>query len=265
MREAADAWHCVASASVGLTETSLLAQAAKAAAGAGPNGLGLRLQGGPTALADRLAVALEGRVRVDAEVLAIEHDAHGVAVRLRGGGSEHAARAILAVPLTAQRALRFDPLPPPHRRLALERARYGDVVKAGLAYEEPPDLSRPTLTPDGLVYEPDPAAPLVGVFAGAGAARRLDPLPPHERDSELARLAGASPRALAAVSWAREPFAQGSYVVFGPGDLTTWGRALGEPHGRLHFAGAEASALPSYMEGAVRAGDRAAREVLAVS
>ena len=62
-----------------------------------------------------------------------------------------------------------------------------------------------------------------------------------------------------------EPFARGSYVVFGAGDLTSWGRRLAEPHGRIHFAGAEASSLPSYMEGAVRAGERAAAEVLAAA
>jgi monoamine oxidase len=65
------------------------------------------------------------------------------------------------------------------------------------------------------------------------------------------------------VDWAAEPFSRGSYLIFGPGDLTTWGRRLAEPHGRVHFAGSEASDLPSYAEGAVRAGERAADEVLA--
>jgi monoamine oxidase len=64
------------------------------------------------------------------------------------------------------------------------------------------------------------------------------------------------------VDWAHEPWSRGSYLIFGPGDLTTWGHRLAEPHGRLHFAGSEASALPSYVEGAVRAGERAAAEVL---
>jgi monoamine oxidase len=52
-------------------------------------------------------------------------------------------------------------------------------------------------------------------------------------------------------------------VIFGPGHLTTWGHRLAEPHGLLHFAGSEASELPSYVEGALRAGERAANELLA--
>ncbi|MGH3019084.1 MAG: FAD-dependent oxidoreductase [Gaiellaceae bacterium] len=48
------------------------------------------------------------------------------------------------------------------------------------------------------------------------------------------------------------------------GQLTSWGGGrLAEPQGRLHFAGSEASNLPSFMEGAVRAGERAADEMLA--
>ena len=263
--DAAETWHCVASTGVALDETSLLAQASKAAAGAAANGLRLRFADGPSGLAEVFVHALDGRVRLDAEAVAIEQESDGVTVRLRSGRRERGGRAIIAVPLTMQRMLRFDPPLPTHRRTALEKARYGDVVKAGLAYESRPRHERPELTCDGLVYEPDPDLPFVAVFAGAAAARRLERLSPRERDAALVRLGGGAPRALASISWGSEPFARGSYLVFGPGDLTGWGHRLAEPHGRLHFAGAEASPLPSYMEGAVRAGERAAAEVLAAA
>jgi monoamine oxidase len=155
---------------------------------------------------------------------------------------------VLATPLTLERALRFVPPLPDHRRLALERARYGRVVKAAAAFagqyraEGDPPLAE--LTSAGLVYEPDESRRLIGLFARSGAAGRARPPGP-------------------AVDWSREPFSLGSYLIFGPGDLLAWGRRLAEPHGRLHFAGAEASTLPSYLEGAVRAGERAAAEVAA--
>ena len=263
--DAAETWHCVASAGVALVETSLLAQAGKAAAGAAPTGLSLRLDGGPSGLADRLAAELGDRIRLGADVVTIEDARRDVAVRLADGGRERAGHAIVAVPLTVQRRLRFSPQLPPHREVALERARYGEVVKAGLTYDALPPSERPALTRDGLVYEPEGEEAVVGVFAGAAAARRLDALDWAIRGREIGRLGGGSPRALVSVSWAREPFAGGSYVVFGPGDLTAWGHRLAEPHGRVHFAGAEASLLPSYMEGAIRAGERAAAEVLAAA
>jgi monoamine oxidase len=240
--EDAEARYAVASSGVPIGEMSLLAYAAKVAAGAARTGLTLRFEGGASALVTALAAELD--IRLGAKVIEIE-EAGGLRLRLGGGEVIPAARAIVAVPLTLQRDIRFDPPLLPHRRRALRRARYGDVVKAALAHGEG-DRKLPELTPSGLLYRPDPRLPLIALFAGAHAAR-------HARKRE----------SLAAVDWAAEPFSRGSYLIFGPGDLTTWGRRLAEPHGRVHFAGSEASDLPSYAEGAVRAGERAADEVLA--
>ena len=53
-----------------------------------------------------------------------------------------------------------------------------------------------------------------------------------------------------------------SYLILAPGQLTGWWPTLAAADGRIHHAGAETSVLPSFMEGAVVAGERAAREVL---
>jgi monoamine oxidase len=239
----AETLYSIASSSVPLGEMSLLAYATKVAAGAAPTGLTVRMRGGPSALVERLAAHCE--VQTGAVVTGIEQGDAGVRIELADGASVSAARAILAIPLPLQRRLRFDPPLPEHRRLALERARYGEVVKAALPYDPRLTGRLPELSAAGFVYQPDPGVPLLALFAAAGAAR-----PARMIES------------LAAVDWSRETFSRGSYLIFGPGDLTTWGRRLSEPQGRLHFAGSEASSLPSYMEGAVRAGERAADEVL---
>ena len=49
----------------------------------------------------------------------------------------------------------------------------------------------------------------------------------------------------------------------GPGTLIAYGPALRAPVGRIHWAGTETSTYwNGYMDGAVRSGERAAREVL---
>ena len=49
-----------------------------------------------------------------------------------------------------------------------------------------------------------------------------------------------------------------------PGVLLDFGRALREPVERIHWAGTETSTYwNGYMDGAVRSGERAAKEVLA--
>ncbi|MEQ2209071.1 hypothetical protein XENOCAPTIV_023717, partial [Xenoophorus captivus] len=64
-------------------------------------------------------------------------------------------------------------------------------------------------------------------------------------------------------NWCEEEYSGGCYTAyFPPGTLTQFGRVLREPVGRLYFAGTEtASEWSGYMEGAVQAGERAAREV----
>jgi monoamine oxidase len=50
--------------------------------------------------------------------------------------------------------------------------------------------------------------------------------------------------------------------VMGPGVMTTFGDALREPCGRIHWSGTEtAEQWMGYLDGAVQSGDRAADEV----
>jgi monoamine oxidase len=254
VRRAAELWISVASSSVPTGEMSLLAYAAKLAAGAAPTGLRLRFAGGPSALAERLSQELDGRVRLSSPVAALEDEGGEVSAFLEDGSVERAERIVLAIPLTIQRALRFRPPLPEARAVALAEARYGEVVKEAVLLDEAPARLLPDLSEEGHIYRSAEDAKLVIRFAGAGAARR---------DVDLAAFLGEAPRARAAADWSREPWTRGSYLILGPGHLLRWGGRLGEAHGRIHFAGAERSALKSYMEGAARGGEEAAREILA--
>jgi monoamine oxidase len=252
---AAETRIAVGSSTVPTAEMSLLAYAAKLASGAAPTGLGLRLEGGPSRLARRVAELLGERVRLGAPVIAVEEDGDGVEVRLAGGDVERADRIVLAVPLTLQREIRFRPELPEHRRRALAEARYGDARKEAAVFERRPPDAVEGLSPDGVFFV-SPEDPRVLVrFAGAGAAARR---------ADFAATVGSEPLAVASVDWRGEQWNRGSYLILGPGHLTTWGHRLGEPHGRVHFAGAERSTLRSYMEGAVRGGEAAAADVLAI-
>jgi len=64
--------------------------------------------------------------------------------------------------------------------------------------------------------------------------------------------------------WDLEPWSRGGPVaVSSPGTLTRFGPALRAPVGPIHWAGTEtADYWTGYMDGAVRSGKRAAREVL---
>ena len=66
------------------------------------------------------------------------------------------------------------------------------------------------------------------------------------------------------LDWSAEKWTRGCY--FGqptPGAWTHFGRALREPCGKIHWAGAETAVRNGYMDGAVESGERAAQEVSA--
>ena len=62
-------------------------------------------------------------------------------------------------------------------------------------------------------------------------------------------------------AWENDPYAQGHLSWPDPGDVTDHLEFLQQPHGRIHFAGEHTSVLRGTMEGALRSGIRAAREV----
>ena len=66
-------------------------------------------------------------------------------------------------------------------------------------------------------------------------------------------------------NWPAEVWSRGCYGAYmGPGVMTTVGKSIREPHGRIHWAGSETSTKwMGYVEGAIRSGERVAGEVLA--
>jgi len=107
---------------------------------------------------------------------------------------------------------------------------------------------------------------------GGTDARKWYGLPPEQRRQtvldNLANYFGESarkPLQYIENGWAEERFSRGDPVAgLPPGVLLDFGTALRAPVGRIHWAGTETSDFwVGYMDGAVRSGERAAKEVLA--
>jgi monoamine oxidase len=61
------------------------------------------------------------------------------------------------------------------------------------------------------------------------------------------------------IAWASEPYTQGSYVAFKPGEVTAFWAQIREEVGPLVIAGEHIAVHQGYMEGAVESGERAAQ------
>jgi monoamine oxidase len=240
-----------------------------------------RLEGGSQQLALRLADRLGDVVRLGAPVTAIRQDDENVRVTYDGGFVE-AARAIIAIPPTLAGRIRYSPPLPPLRDQLTQQVPMGYVIKVQLAYPEPfwrtEGLSGSAFSLDdevSVIFDNSPPDLGCGVLLGfleGENARRAGKLPRDERKDQIlsvfAKFFGpraAEPAEYVEKDWAAEEWSRGCYGGrLGTGVWTGYGEALREPVGRVHWAGTEtAEVWNGYMDGAVRSGERAAKEVLA--
>lgn len=260
-------------------ECSLLAFASHLKACAGwPNILftaqDMRILGGAEELARRVAAELGDRVRLSSPVVDLQQADDGVVVEVAGGARLRAARAISALPLVLSGKLSRGG---PRADLAA-RARMGSVVKAGLVFAEPwwrdHGLDGSWISNGTFAYGFDVSPPAGGpgllvAFSISTAATELGRRPGAIEATvteEVARLFGPAyrpPQEVVFTDWDAEEWTTGGYAAsFPPHVLTQAGGGLRTPEGRLHWAGAETSVVwPNFMDGAIRAAERAAAEV----
>jgi len=240
-----------------------------------------RLDGGAQLLPLGLASSLGDRVRLGAPVRHIAQSDAGVRIAADGFEVE-AERTIVALPAAIARRIEFDPPLPEGRRLLGERLLPGALTKCMALYREPfwraDGLSGESVTDAGpvtLTFDSSPRDGSAGVllgFVGGPEACQLAAMRPDERRAAVlecfVRLFGsraAEPLDYDEQTWAEEEWSGGGPTSnFSPGGWTECGPALREPVDRVHWAGTETATVWSgYMEGALQAGERAAKEVLA--
>ncbi len=241
-----------------------------------------RIVGGSQLISLRIAEQLgDGVIELSAPVRSIAHAGDAVTVRADRLEVE-ARRAIIAVPPALAARIAYDPPLPAVRDGLSQRMAQGSVVKCMAVYERPfwrerglSGAATSVTGPVSVAFDNSPPDGAPGVLLGfleGQAARRFADRPQDERRRAVtecfARFFG--PEAAAPVdyvdrAWGADEWARGCYGGFmGPGAWTDHGRALREPIGPLHWAGAETALVwNGYMDGAVGSGQDAARAVLA--
>jgi monoamine oxidase len=159
----------------------------------------------------------------------------------------------------------------------------GSVIKVMAVYDEPfwradgwTGQATTDVGPVQLTFDNSPAGSSTGALLGfieGRAARVWSGRPVAERRQAVVacftRFFGpkaANPVEYIEKDWSADEWSRGCYGAhMGPGVLTQFGPALRTPCGRIHWAGTEtADVWCGYMDGAVRSGERAAAELLAL-
>ncbi|WP_427166882.1 flavin monoamine oxidase family protein [Streptomyces sp. C1-1] len=240
-----------------------------------------RFVGGSQQVPIKLAATLGDRVVLSAPVRSVVQSG-GKYVVTADGVSVTAKKVIVAVPLPLTGRIAFDPLLPAARDQLSQRMPMGSIGKAIAVYDTPfwraDGLNGQVVSDSGVVRStfdnspPDGSYGALMGFIEADQMRAYDASSTDEVKAAVLKDYAAyfgdkakSPTSFVLQRWDNEGFSRGGPVAYAPpGVLTEYGAALRKPAGGIHWAGTETSTYwTGYMDGAVRSGERAAREVLA--
>lgn len=239
-----------------------------------------RFVGGAQTIADHMAATFSDKIVFNSPVITLLQNEEQVSV-VTEKATYIAKHVVVTVPPALQNRINFQPLLPAQRAQLIQRMPMGAVWKCYAIYEKPfwreQGLNGLAATPDGHVtvtFDNSPKDGRQGVMMGfvlGNQAKEFATL--SDEDRKLSALHSFAtffgPEALKPIryldhSFMNEEWSRGCYAgLMGPGVWTTLGPALRQPIGRIHWAGTETSDIwNGYIDGAVRSGERAAKEVM---
>jgi monoamine oxidase len=240
-----------------------------------------RIVGGTQAISKNLAEQLGSIVRLEQPVKSIgawDGSTDDVVRMETSAGSIDARAVILALSPSQANEIQFVPaLPKEKLGLMSHWPRSGHMIKIGIAFETPfwraKGLSGEVFSPDGPFLFGMDVSPADGSKGQLMSFTMSADSPPKMSEERKARVIDAyalclgpearNPIAYTEYDWSQDEFTGGCVSPLGKGILTRFGKQLRPSNGRLIWSGTETSTIwMGYMDGAVRAGQRAALEAL---
>ena len=239
------------------------------------------LHGAAGQVAERLTAELNSVISLSAPVHSISQNNNDVTVHYGDANSLNAKTAIVAIPPPLRQRITFSPDLPTETRSFLQRSPMGSMIKVFAIYKKAfwreknlngfavGNLKTLELTADSSLPSGTPG--ILASFVTASAAVAFQQLPNAEKRKaildDLVAYWGpeaAKPEELLWQNWNEESWSTGAFTSFvTPGAWTTYGQSWQESHGRIHWAGTEASTRwPGYFEGAIEAGIQAANKAI---
>jgi monoamine oxidase len=231
-------------------------------------------------IAVRMAKHLGNRVILSSPVRSISQDSNGANV-VSDQLNVRCKRVVVAIPPTLTNRISYSPALPSRRDQLAQRLPQGWLIKVGAYYDKPwwrddglngfaLSDTGPARTTFDITPKDSAFGGLLG-FVGGDEARAWGA--DHKRAAHgvlnsLSTYFGPKalkPTSVVVQDWADELWTRGCPVaIAGPGVITEYTSTISDPVGRIHWAGTEtATYWQGYMDGAVRSGERAAKEVIA--
>jgi monoamine oxidase len=245
---------------------------------------GFVLQGGCDQLPLGMAQRLQRNIRYGIAVESIQEGRDQVRVHGRQAGADRAFtadRVVCTIPASVLRDLSITPALPEAQAAAIAELNYLGVtrtflqVRRGFWFDEGVSGNANTDLPIGQVQRhplaaagsPDDRSILESHVRGPRAFE-LGEMPRSEvLEATLVEMEKVHPQIRREYeggrtkSWTADPYVRSGFSMPTPGQVTGLLETLQAPRGRIHFAGEHTSIKRATMEGALRSGVRAAREV----
>lgn len=238
------------------------------------------LVGGNDQLPREMAKVLDENINYGIEVTAVRDKEDGVEVMATESGSQvsfDADKVVCTFPAKVLARIEFEPSLPGEKKEAIDNISYLDITRTYLQVDEPywqdegVDGMAFTDLPVGQINAyPGESESILESYVAGKSAREYGKL---SKDELIQKTLNGLDKVHPGIddhyqngsgyvkAWSEDPYALGGPSWPAPGEVTSYLKPLKEPHGSIHFAGEHTTILRSTMEGALRSGARAAKEV----
>lgn len=254
----------------------------------------LRNRAGNQQFARNLAASLHpDSVKLSDAVQVISQDENSVILGTSGGRMYRAKRVILTMPAPLLPLIKFEPPLPPAKAQLASSGILGYYSKTVLLFDHPwwrdaglsgivGSATTESANVGPISFSRDTSVPQdsqwsITCFSVGDKGRQWSKMNAQDRQNAVLKQFRAAfssvvgedgvpePVEIIEKEWSKDPWAQGApSTVLGPGILTgEAGQTIRDPFKHIHFAGTETAIVwKGYLEGAIRSGVRAAREVI---
>ncbi len=229
----------------------------------------------------RLAVELGKRIglgNIYTDTLATDIIQRRSVVTVKTATETYTADAVVCTaPVQSLLKIKFDPPLPPTQLDAAERLTYARISKNSVLYDtrfwRDENFSMVSdVTSHYYFHSTQGQTGPQGVLTSYAVGEKADVLASqsHTRrmriiandlvdfDKDAPKLA----RAIASYDWQRDPFTDGAYALYKPGQWFGIRPILARPHGKVLFAGEHIADWQGFMEGAIETGEAAAASLI---
>ena len=241
------------------------------------NEMDYKMTGGNVRLAEELAKRIGAEnIRPNSPVVEVKQFKGTVTVKT-AADTLRCDAVVCTAPIQSLLKIKFDPPLPPSQYEAAQELTYARICKNSVLYDErfwrAENFSMVSDTTSHYYFHSTQNQPgRQGILTSYAIGEKADVLASQSDQRRMKIVAGdlvdfnnrapSLARGIASYAWQRDPFTDGAYALYRPGQWFGIRPILQRPHGKILFAGEHLADWQGFMEGAIETGEQAADHLI---